>query len=211
MLITTTPTIEGCQIKEYLGIVTGTSSFLLDNPLAGNGVLKMDERYANSIAYAVNSMQNKALSLGADAIVGICSTCIHTERSCITSVMVSGTAVLTNVKYDAEQKAIQDQIDKENNEREEKRQAEEALQKAFENLEKKSQLDVFLEQANAFTRVSDVKKLWTSLTWEDNQLIQEIDKKINEQASFERIYGASSNSVPNLLKNIQALMDGNTK
>lgn len=80
MLLTTTPTVEGHPIKNYLGVVTGET-------IIGANAIKdfkasltdffggRSTAYENSLIEAKNSamaeMTNRAAQMGANAIVGI--------------------------------------------------------------------------------------------------------------------------------------------
>lgn len=80
MILTTTPTIEGRQIKEYLGIVTGETitgaNFLKDftaslHDFFGGRSGSYEKVLQESKDNALREMQDRALRMGADAIVGI--------------------------------------------------------------------------------------------------------------------------------------------
>ena len=80
MITTTTHTIEGKQIREYLGLVTGEAimganvfrDFMagITDFLGGRSDAYEDE-LANARETALQEMQNLAQQQGADAIVGI--------------------------------------------------------------------------------------------------------------------------------------------
>ncbi len=80
MLLTTTPTVEGCPIKQYMGVVTGETiigaNFVKDF-MAGitdffggrSGSYENVLRQAKDTALA--EMQQRAQQMGANAVVGI--------------------------------------------------------------------------------------------------------------------------------------------
>lgn len=80
MLITTTPSIEGKQITEYLGIVFGevvsgvdfVKDFTagLSNFFGGRSGTYEDE-LIRAREQAMNEMQQRAYQMGADAVVGV--------------------------------------------------------------------------------------------------------------------------------------------
>ena len=80
MILTTTPTIEGRQIVEYKGVVFGEViagvDFLRDiaasiRNFVGGRSGSYEEELINARAQAMDEMQQRAASLGADAVVGI--------------------------------------------------------------------------------------------------------------------------------------------
>ena len=80
MILTTTPTIEGRQIVEYKGVVFGEVIagvvFLRDiaasiRNFVGGRSGSYEEELINARAQAMDEMQQRAASLGADAVVGI--------------------------------------------------------------------------------------------------------------------------------------------
>lgn len=60
MILTTTNSVDGKTIKEYLDIVNGNSDTIIDNIRGNQGV-----------SGALNEMKKTATELGADAIVGV--------------------------------------------------------------------------------------------------------------------------------------------
>ena len=80
MILTTTPTIEGRTIVEYKGVVFGEViagvDFLRDiaasiRNFVGGRSGSYEEELINARAQAMDEMQQRAASLGADAVVGI--------------------------------------------------------------------------------------------------------------------------------------------
>ncbi len=80
MITTTTPSVEGRQIQAYLGIVVGEAivgANVFKDIFAGirdivggrSGAYERELQKARDIA--LNELQDHALSLGADAVVGI--------------------------------------------------------------------------------------------------------------------------------------------
>ena len=60
MILTTTPSVEGKHIGEYLGIVCAQSNKMIRSTLSEQG-----------ISGALSEVENKAIELGADAVVGV--------------------------------------------------------------------------------------------------------------------------------------------
>ncbi|MEG2720939.1 MAG: heavy metal-binding domain-containing protein [Oscillospiraceae bacterium] len=80
MLITTTPTIEGYQIKEYRGIVCGEIivgiNFVKDiaaglTNIFGGRSGSYEEELITAREQALNEMAQRAAALGANAVVGV--------------------------------------------------------------------------------------------------------------------------------------------
>lgn len=80
MIITTTPSIEGKQITEYLGIVFGEVisgvDFVKDfaaglSNFFGGRSGTYEEELIQAREQAVRELQQRAVSLGADAVVGV--------------------------------------------------------------------------------------------------------------------------------------------
>lgn len=79
MLILTTPTIEGKKITEYYGLVTGDSllganlykdMFSGVRDVVGGRTSKYEEELTNARQLALESMQEKAVQKGANAVIG---------------------------------------------------------------------------------------------------------------------------------------------
>jgi uncharacterized protein YbjQ (UPF0145 family) len=103
MIITTTPTIQGKEIKEYLGVVTGEAImganivkdlFASITDIVGGRSAAYESELARAREIALREMQEKALSLGANAVVGV-DLDYETVREGMLMVTVSGTAVKT--------------------------------------------------------------------------------------------------------------------
>ena len=104
MILTTTPTVEGHRIKEYLGVVAGEAilgtNFFRDffaniRDIVGgrSGAYEKELRRAREIAF--QEIQEDALKVGANAIVGIdLDYEVMGETGCMLMVSVSGTAVM---------------------------------------------------------------------------------------------------------------------
>jgi uncharacterized protein YbjQ (UPF0145 family) len=80
MIVTTTPSIEGRQITEYLGVVFGEVisgvDFVKDftaglSNFFGGRSGTYEEELIRAREQAMNEMQQRAYQLGADAIVGV--------------------------------------------------------------------------------------------------------------------------------------------
>ena len=103
MILTTTPSIEGKRITEYLGVVTGETivgANIFKDIMAGirdivggrSGAYEKAFRKAREIAF--EEMEQEAAELGADAIVGIdLDTETVGSQGAMLMVSVNGTAV----------------------------------------------------------------------------------------------------------------------
>jgi uncharacterized protein YbjQ (UPF0145 family) len=90
MILTTTPTVEGKRIKEYLGIVSGTDIYLVGG-LFGGGLANQENLFGSALNSATSTMKSKAF--GADAIVGIRTEVLSPGNLNNIIVVVTGTAV----------------------------------------------------------------------------------------------------------------------
>ena len=104
MLITTTPTIEGHPIREYRGLVTGETIiganivkdiFASMRDIVGGRSGSYESVLREAKDTAVREMQERAMMLGANAIVGV-DLDYETEGQSGSMLMVtaSGTAVV---------------------------------------------------------------------------------------------------------------------
>ncbi len=104
MLIITTPNIEGKEITEYHGLVTGDSllganlykdMFSGVRDVVGGRTSKYEEELSNARHLALNIVQEKAEKMGANAVVGIRVTYHNLGGTMGNTIMVtiSGTAV----------------------------------------------------------------------------------------------------------------------
>ena len=101
MIVTTTPTVQGKEIKEYLGIVTGEAImganivkdiFASITDIVGGRSVTYEKELTRARDIAVKEMQENAAPLGANAIVGV-DLDYETVREGMLMVTVSGTAV----------------------------------------------------------------------------------------------------------------------
>lgn len=101
MLISTTPTIEGRPIQEYMGVVTGEAImganvvrdfFASITDIVGGRSGAYESKLKEARDVAINEMKNQATSLGANAIVAI-DIDYEVVREGMLMVAVSGTAV----------------------------------------------------------------------------------------------------------------------
>ena len=101
MIITTTPTIQGKEIKEYLGIVTGEAImganlikdiFASITDIVGGRSAAYEKELTRARDIAIKEMEENAATLGANAIVGV-DLDYETVRQGMLMVTVSGTAV----------------------------------------------------------------------------------------------------------------------
>jgi len=105
MIITTTPNIEGKQIKQYFGVVTGEAImganlfkdlFAGIRDLVGGRSAAYEKELHRAREVAFQEMEEKASSLGANAVVGVdIDYEVLGERNGMLMVAVSGTAVRT--------------------------------------------------------------------------------------------------------------------
>ena len=103
MIITTTPTIDGKRIKEYLGVVTGEAVLganIFRDLFAGirdvvggrSASYEKELRKARDVAFA--EISDAAARLGADAVVGVdIDYEVLGEKNGMLMVSISGTAV----------------------------------------------------------------------------------------------------------------------
>ena len=79
MIVSTTPTIEGRRIKEYLGIVSGEAVlggntlgfiFVRNRDLVGGRAGGYEKEFRSTREEAVNDMVAEAVGLGGIAVVG---------------------------------------------------------------------------------------------------------------------------------------------
>jgi uncharacterized protein YbjQ (UPF0145 family) len=101
MIITTTPNIEGHAIEQYYGIVTGEAImganivrdiFASITDIVGGRSAAYEEKLQQGRDIAINEMQQNAMRMGANAIVGV-DIDYEVVREGMLMVAVSGTAV----------------------------------------------------------------------------------------------------------------------
>ena len=103
MILTTTPNIEGHRITEYLGVVTGEAilgtNFFRDffakvRDVIGGRSGAYEKELARARETAFREIQEEALEVGANAIVGIdLDYEVMGENGSMLMVSISGTAV----------------------------------------------------------------------------------------------------------------------
>jgi uncharacterized protein YbjQ (UPF0145 family) len=105
MIITTTPTIEGKQIRQYLGVVTGEAimgaNIFKDviasiTDIVGGRSAAYEKELQKARKIAIDEMGAQAKELGGDAIVGV-DLDYEVVREGMLMVAVSGTAVKLGV------------------------------------------------------------------------------------------------------------------
>ena len=103
MLISTTSTIEGKNIKEYRGVVFGEVingvNFMRDftagiTNIIGGRATEYEEELINTRAEAINEMMKRAEKIGANAILGVKVDYETMGQGSMIAVIVSGTAVV---------------------------------------------------------------------------------------------------------------------
>ncbi len=101
MILTTTPSIEGKSIRQYLGIVAGEAImganvvrdiFASITDIVGGRSGAYEDQLNKARQISIDEMTQKALKLGADAIVGI-DIDYEVIRDGMLMVAASGTAV----------------------------------------------------------------------------------------------------------------------
>ena len=101
MIITTTPTVEGQPIEEYLGVVTGEAILGAHigrdilagiTDIVGGRSAAYEEEVRKARTIALEEMSSEAESQGANAIVGV-DLDYEVIRQGMLMVSVSGTAV----------------------------------------------------------------------------------------------------------------------
>lgn len=101
MLMTTTNTVEGRPVREYLGVVTGESILganigrdigAMFRNVTGGRVSGYEKELRNARDIALQEMEQAAATLGADAIIGI-DIDYETVGGQMLMVTSSGTAV----------------------------------------------------------------------------------------------------------------------
>lgn len=102
MILSTTPTLEGKPIAEYLGLVTGETilgaNIIRDfmagiTDIVGGRSRAYEESLVEAKETALSEMTERARALGADAIVGIDLDYETVGQGSMLMVSVSGTAV----------------------------------------------------------------------------------------------------------------------
>lgn len=103
MILTTTPTVEGRTIREYKGVVFGEVisgvNFFRDiaasiRDLVGGRSTSYEEELINARSQAMDEMVERAVRLGADAVIGIdIDYEVLGEKGGMLMVTASGTAV----------------------------------------------------------------------------------------------------------------------
>lgn len=92
IIVTTTPTIEGHPIKEYLGLVSYRTWAALAVWLIGDPKDKHIEKYREFIAQAQDGLRNEAKALGANAVVGV--QLLPPDGKMASTLLITGTAVI---------------------------------------------------------------------------------------------------------------------
>lgn len=103
MILTTTPTVEGRTIREYKGVIFGEVisgvNFFRDiaasiRDLVGGRSTSYEEELINARSQAMDEMAERAVRLGADAVIGIdIDYEVLGEKGGMLMVTASGTAV----------------------------------------------------------------------------------------------------------------------
>ena len=103
MILTTTPTVEGRTIREYKGVIFGEVisgvNFFRDiaasiRALVGGRSGSYEEELINARSQAMDEMVERAVRLGADAVIGIdIDYEVLGEKGGMLMVTASGTAV----------------------------------------------------------------------------------------------------------------------
>ncbi len=104
MIVSTTPTIEGRRVKEYLGIVSGEAVlgvnifkdlFANIRDLVGGRAGAYEKELKNARGMAMDEMVAEAVGLGANAVVGVdLDYEVVGQSGSMLMVSVNGTAVV---------------------------------------------------------------------------------------------------------------------
>ena len=101
MIVTTTPNIEGKNIKDYIGVVTGEAImganvfrdfFASITDIVGGRSAAYEKELAKARKVAMDEMTQKAKELGGNAVIGV-DLDYEVIRDGMLMVSVSGTAV----------------------------------------------------------------------------------------------------------------------
>ena len=71
MIVVTTPTIEGREIIDTLGMVTGSSVAFASGPQQPLTLPQIEQATSSAMEIAQSRMLDKAIHLGAHAVVGV--------------------------------------------------------------------------------------------------------------------------------------------
>jgi uncharacterized protein YbjQ (UPF0145 family) len=103
MIVTTTPSVEGRRVRQYLGIVVGEAIvganifkdlFAGIRDIVGGRSAAYERELQNAREIAIGEMQERAALMGADAIVGVdLDYEVVGQGGSMLMVSVSGTAV----------------------------------------------------------------------------------------------------------------------
>ena len=103
MLVTTTPTIEGRKIVEYLGIVTGEAIiganiirdvFAAVTDIVGGRSAAYEESLREAREAALRELQDEAMQRGGNAVIGVDIDYEVLGQGSMLMVAASGTAVV---------------------------------------------------------------------------------------------------------------------
>ena len=97
MIVTTTATVEGYRIKDYLQVVYGTDIYLVGGILGG-GLADQEGVFGRALHRATSLMISKAPD--ADAIVGVHTEILSPGNLNHIIVVVTGTAVKLTYSWD---------------------------------------------------------------------------------------------------------------
>lgn len=101
MLVTTTHTVQGRDVEQYIDIVTGEAIMAANvvrdfmagvRDIIGGRSGAYEDKLAEGRAIAINEMKDKAAKLGANAVIGI-NLDFETIGNGMMMVVASGTAV----------------------------------------------------------------------------------------------------------------------
>lgn len=98
-IVTTTNSIDGYAVKEYISTVTGTDIYLVGGILGG-GMANQEKLFGTAYQNALNKMMNKAKEKNANAIIGISLNFTGAANTGSVIVALIGTAVKVEKKSD---------------------------------------------------------------------------------------------------------------
>ncbi len=92
VLVSTTQFIEGKTIKEYIGLITGTSHYEVS--FLNLGLVTVGGALSDGILAAMNDIRAKANKIGANAVIGINTNYTYIEKNKQMLLTITGTAVV---------------------------------------------------------------------------------------------------------------------
>lgn len=107
MVITTTESVTGYRIKEYLGLVFGSDIYLVGG-LMGGGMGNQENLFGYAFAKAQEHLIEKAKAMGADAIVGIKQS--YTSPGSLNNMVLILTGTAVKLEDDSKKDEFEDDV-----------------------------------------------------------------------------------------------------